>query len=167
MLKQAYRLADPGERLGVSIVICCHNSARLLPATLARLKCQQIDGVIGWEVVVIDNASSDETGRTARVCWGVGSAWEPSEIRAVIRARRSAVSMSSKAGAALLRYQGSLARRAAMACPQWPLRAYQVMTRVQVSRANGTVRSTARRTRVRASPAPGVLRAPAKACSMV
>jgi glycosyltransferase involved in cell wall biosynthesis len=70
MLKQAYRLADPGERLGVSIVICCHNSARLLPATLARLKCQQIDGVIGWEVVVIDNASSDETGRTARVCWG-------------------------------------------------------------------------------------------------
>jgi len=75
--------------------------------------------------------------------------------------------MSSKAGAALLRYQGSLARRAAMACPQWPLRAYQVMTRVQVSRANGTVRSTARRTRVRASPAPGVLRAPAKACSMV
>src|SRR5262249_26872438 len=50
--------------------------------------------------------------------------------------------------------------------PGWPCRAYQVTTRVETIRANGTVRSTARRVRLRSSPAPGMLRAPAKACSM-
>jgi hypothetical protein len=75
--------------------------------------------------------------------------------------------MSSKAGPVLAGYQGSAARRAAMRAGSWPWRAYQVMTRVWMSRANGTVRSTARRARVRASPAPRMLRASAKACSMV
>ena len=74
--------------------------------------------------------------------------------------------MSSKAGSVLAWYQGWAWRRAAMPARWWPCRAYQMMIRVQVSRANGTVRSTARRVRLRASPAPRTLRASAKACSM-
>ena len=62
--------------------------------------------------------------------------------------------MSSKAGSVLAWYQGWAWRRAVMPARWWPRWAYQVMTRVQVSRANGTVRSTARRVRLRASPAP-------------
>jgi hypothetical protein len=93
------------------------------------------------------------------VCPGVGCAAEPAEMRAVIMTRRSWVSMSSKAGWVLAWYQGWAWRRAVMTAGSWPWRAYQMMTRVWISRANGTVRSTARRERVRASPAPRTLRA--------
>jgi glycosyltransferase involved in cell wall biosynthesis len=57
------------ESLGVSIVICCQNSEKLLPATLSRLKKQQA-GDVKWEVLVIDNASVDQTALVARDCWG-------------------------------------------------------------------------------------------------
>ena len=55
---------------GVSVVICCHNSAKLLPQTLAHLKRQRVSGDLEWEVLLIDNASSDETAAVARRCWG-------------------------------------------------------------------------------------------------
>jgi len=93
------------------------------------------------------------------VCSGVGLAAEPLEIRTAIRTRRSWVSMSSKAGSVLPWYQGWAWRRAVMPARWWPCRAYHTTINVQVSRANGTVRSTARRVRLRASPAPGMLRA--------
>src|SRR5271169_5692174 len=111
-------------------------------------------------------AAACHAARTAMVCSGVGCAPDPVEMRAAMRTRRSWVSMSSKAGSVLARYQGWAWRRVVMRAGLWPCRAYQVMIRVQVSRANGTVRSTARRVRLRASPAPGTLRASAKACSM-
>jgi glycosyltransferase involved in cell wall biosynthesis len=57
------------ERLGVSVVICCHNSEKFLPATLSRLKKQQA-GEVKWEVLVIDNASVDQTALVACDCWG-------------------------------------------------------------------------------------------------
>jgi hypothetical protein len=88
-------------------------------------------------------------------------------MRAQIRVRRSVVSMSSKAGSVLVVYQGWAWRRLVMLAGSWPCRAYQATTRECTSRANGTVRSTARRVRLRASPAPRMLRASAKACSMV
>lgn len=55
--------------LGVSIVICCHNSADKLPQTLAHLAAQESTGDLLWEVIVIDNASTDETARVARESW--------------------------------------------------------------------------------------------------
>ena len=85
-------------------------------------------------------AAACHAARTALVCSGVGRAAEPLEMRAAIRTRRSWVSMSSKAGSVLAGYQGCAWRRAMMRAGLWPCRAYQVMTRVQVSRANGTVR---------------------------
>lgn len=55
---------------GVSIVVCCHNSARLLPETLARLAAQQFTGRLPpCEVIVIDNASTDQTSTVARESW--------------------------------------------------------------------------------------------------
>src|SRR5271157_1514000 len=43
-----------GQKLGVSVVVCCHNSAQLLPATLAHLKAQRGCEGIPWEVVLVD-----------------------------------------------------------------------------------------------------------------
>ncbi len=54
---------------GVSIVICCHNSAPRLPETLRHLAAQQVPEGIAWEIVIIDNASTDGTAETARRCW--------------------------------------------------------------------------------------------------
>jgi glycosyltransferase involved in cell wall biosynthesis len=56
--------------VGVTIAICCHNSEKLLPATLARLRSQHVANGLRWEVVVIDNASTDRTALVARELWG-------------------------------------------------------------------------------------------------
>jgi glycosyltransferase involved in cell wall biosynthesis len=58
---------------GVSVVICCHNSARRLPETLRHLAAQEVPAGVAWEVLIIDNASSDDTAVTARRCWPVPS----------------------------------------------------------------------------------------------
>jgi GT2 family glycosyltransferase len=54
---------------GVSIVICCHNSRQRLEPTLAHVAAQRVAAGIPWEVVVVDNDSSDNTGDLARRCW--------------------------------------------------------------------------------------------------
>jgi glycosyltransferase involved in cell wall biosynthesis len=54
---------------GVSIVICCYNSARRLPETLRRLAAQRVPEGVPWEVLVIDNASTDGTAEMALRLW--------------------------------------------------------------------------------------------------
>ena len=55
--------------LGVSIIICCFNSAQELPQTLQKLALQQFSSVVPWEVIVIDNASTDATAEVAQSLW--------------------------------------------------------------------------------------------------
>ena len=69
---------------GVSVVICCHNSAELLPATLAHLAGQRVAAGIGWEVVVVDNGSTDRTAAAARALWPADA---PAELRVVCEPR--------------------------------------------------------------------------------
>ena len=54
---------------GISIAVCCHNSAARLAPTLGHLADQR--GIPGfpWEVLVIDNASTDRTADIARETW--------------------------------------------------------------------------------------------------
>lgn len=54
---------------GVSILICCHNSALNIRETLNHLAVQEETDNIPWEVVLIDNASTDETISVALECW--------------------------------------------------------------------------------------------------
>jgi glycosyltransferase involved in cell wall biosynthesis len=54
---------------GVSVVICCHNGAKRLPETLRHLAAQEVPGELSWEVLLIDNASTDDTAKVARQCW--------------------------------------------------------------------------------------------------
>jgi glycosyltransferase involved in cell wall biosynthesis len=63
---------------GVSVVICCHNSTLRLPETLRHLSAQQVPEDLPWEIVVIDNASTDDTAATALRCW-------PASARAKLR----------------------------------------------------------------------------------
>ena len=64
---------------GVSIVVCCHNSSRLLPETLACLAMQKFSSTApACEVIVVDNASTDHTAETAVASW-------PDETRIPLR----------------------------------------------------------------------------------
>ena len=80
--------------VGVSIVVCCHNSADKLPQTLAHLAAQEVAGDLLWEVIVIDNASTDETARVARESWSQSS---PAPLR-VINEPRLGLSYARRRG---------------------------------------------------------------------
>jgi glycosyltransferase involved in cell wall biosynthesis len=47
-----------------SVIVCTYNRARNLPVCLGRLAEQQNVGELAWEVLVVDNNSSDETSQT-------------------------------------------------------------------------------------------------------
>jgi glycosyltransferase involved in cell wall biosynthesis len=53
----------------VTIIVCCHNSSKRLAPTLASLSVQQISRRLDWEVIVVDNASTDGTAQTAISLW--------------------------------------------------------------------------------------------------
>lgn len=51
---------------GVSIVICCYNSSSLLSETLKHICNQKVPSFIKWEVIVVDNNSTDDTSGIAK-----------------------------------------------------------------------------------------------------
>jgi glycosyltransferase involved in cell wall biosynthesis len=59
--------------LGVTIAVCCHNSAPRLPQTLGHLLKQRVGPEIQWEVLAIDNGSTDGTEQVAHRCWPSGA----------------------------------------------------------------------------------------------
>src|SRR6266849_3866937 len=85
--KRDLTVLSPGERtapFGVSVIVCCHNSASRLPATLTHLAGQRCEGRFPWEVILVDNASSDGTARFAREFWPHDA---PGSLRVVLEAR--------------------------------------------------------------------------------
>ena len=58
---------------GVTVAVCCYNSALRLPQTLKNLAAQRVPSGISWEVLVIDNASTDRTAAVALGAWPADS----------------------------------------------------------------------------------------------
>ena len=54
---------------GISIIICCFNSATRLPETLRHIAQQSIPDKISVEVVLVNNASNDNTVEVAKSLW--------------------------------------------------------------------------------------------------
>ncbi len=54
---------------GVSVIICCYNSAARLSQTLRALSEQQFLTALRWEVILVDNASTDGTGEISKKIW--------------------------------------------------------------------------------------------------
>lgn len=54
---------------GVSVIVCCHNGADRLPETIRHIARQRVRPYIPWEVVLIDNGSTDASALVARREW--------------------------------------------------------------------------------------------------
>lgn len=100
-VKTEFSNANNSSPEGVSVVVCCHDSARLLPETLAHLAAQGPAGGVPWEVVVVDNASADATARVARECWPKDA---PAPLR-VVHEPRLGLSHARRRGFEEARYE--------------------------------------------------------------
>ncbi len=54
---------------GISVLVCTYNGKQNLPATLTHLSSQQVEADLPWEILLIDNASTDDTAHVARQTW--------------------------------------------------------------------------------------------------
>jgi glycosyltransferase involved in cell wall biosynthesis len=54
---------------GVSVILCCYNSAERISATLKHLAQQITPEDFYWEVILIDNASTDNTAEVVLSVW--------------------------------------------------------------------------------------------------
>ncbi|MCK4664383.1 MAG: glycosyltransferase family 2 protein [Bacteroidales bacterium] len=54
---------------GVSLIICTYNGSKLLPLTIKHILDQETDLRIHWEVLFINNASTDDTNDVILNCW--------------------------------------------------------------------------------------------------
>lgn len=66
---------------GVSFVICSHNGASRLPVALKHLAGQIVNDQFPWEIVLVDNASTDNTVAVAGEVWS--NYKSPAELRIV------------------------------------------------------------------------------------
>ena len=82
-------MRDP---VDLSVVLCAHNEERHLPAQLKALLAQEWDGA--WEIVVVDNGSTDRTPRLVR-----SAARRDPRIRLVQATARSGQSYAMNTGA--------------------------------------------------------------------
>ena len=111
--------------LGVSVVVCCHNSAKRLPQTLAHLIAQQVRKGLEWEVIVIDNASRDETGQVALASWPADA---PAPLRVVCEPH-SGLTNARYRGLAEAKYELiSFVDDDNWVCPEWVQMVSEVMS---------------------------------------
>ena len=54
---------------GVTVLICTYNGAATIAETLACLARQQVSAGLDWEVILVDNASTDGTAERAQEQW--------------------------------------------------------------------------------------------------
>ncbi|MGK6351981.1 glycosyltransferase [Parapedobacter sp. DT-150] len=54
---------------GISVVLCTHNGASKLPETIKHLSAQQVPKEIPWEVIFVDNHSSDDSMAVVQGEW--------------------------------------------------------------------------------------------------
>lgn len=65
---------------GISVIICCYNSAARLPQTLKHLFLQRISSAIDWEIIIVDNNSSDNTSFIAEKEWSAYNSTVPFKV---------------------------------------------------------------------------------------
>lgn len=52
--------------MNISVIVCCHNSAGVLKKTLNHLFEQKTESETKWEIILVDNNSTDQTQKVAK-----------------------------------------------------------------------------------------------------
>jgi glycosyltransferase involved in cell wall biosynthesis len=109
---------------GVSVVLCCYNSAHRLPRALAHLAVQRVPKTLDWEVIIVDNASDDKTRDVALEAWNrVGAV----PLRVVMESR-SGQAFARNRGLAEAKYDiVSFVDDDNWVCPEWVELVWDVM----------------------------------------
>ncbi|MDZ4758185.1 MAG: glycosyltransferase [Bacteroidota bacterium] len=55
--------------MNFSVIICCYNSEARLPETLQYMAKQQVPDGVQWELIIVDNNSTDKTQEVATAEW--------------------------------------------------------------------------------------------------
>ncbi|MGF1523651.1 MAG: glycosyltransferase [Leptolyngbyaceae cyanobacterium] len=111
--------------LGISVIICCHNSAAELPTTIRHLAAQQVSPPIPWEVVIIDNASTDTTAQVARSHWPENA---PAPLRVIHEPKLGLINARYRALAEAKYEILSFIDDDNWVCPHWVQTAAEVMS---------------------------------------
>lgn len=80
---------------GISVIVCCFNSSSRLASTLEHLYLQKKISPLQWEIIVVDNASTDDTGQKAWEIWDSFALAKPA-FRVVIETKPGLSSARSK-----------------------------------------------------------------------
>ena len=70
---------------GLSIIVCCYNSAKRLPETLAHIANQRVHETLNWELIVVNNNSTDDTELVAQKVWEASG--NPAPLRIVFESQ--------------------------------------------------------------------------------
>ena len=85
---------------GVSVIVCCYNSSSRLSETLNHLINQKVNG-IGFEIIIVDNASTDNTFEFAKGFLEKA----PSIDYGIVKEPESGLSYARKKGYAVAKYE--------------------------------------------------------------
>ncbi|RBL93858.1 glycosyltransferase [Chitinophaga flava] len=89
--------------IGVSVIICCYNSAARLPLTLGHLQSQEVPTDFLWEIILVNNASTDKTVSLALDWWN--KAHPPNAQCRIVDEPRPGQMHARKKGAQEARYE--------------------------------------------------------------
>lgn len=87
---------------GVSIIICCHNGARRLPETVRYIAQQKVPAFIPWELILVDNASTDNSVNITEAVWDV---YRPTGTLRVVSESQLGLSFARARGFREARYE--------------------------------------------------------------
>jgi glycosyltransferase involved in cell wall biosynthesis len=54
---------------GITVILCTFNGAARLPKTIDHLAAQKVSGDLNWELIVVDNASTDSSSEVVKTLW--------------------------------------------------------------------------------------------------
>jgi glycosyltransferase involved in cell wall biosynthesis len=69
------------ETVHVSVVVPSHNGSGLLPRTLSHIAAQRVPADLSWELILVDNASTDGAAEVAAAAWPADAPVELGDVR--------------------------------------------------------------------------------------
>jgi glycosyltransferase involved in cell wall biosynthesis len=54
---------------GISVIVCCYNSAKRLPKTIEHIAKQRVNNTVKWELIIVNNNSTDNTEQVTKDIW--------------------------------------------------------------------------------------------------